>query len=122
MLGLVFADQPVSKVGRDATRLIWLGLALAVISGTLMFVSNARMYYYNPAFELKMLLLIEAVLVQGAVVAQGYCERLANAGSCANECGVVAGLLVRVSAWLPDHRFHLALIRIEGPSPASSGD
>ncbi len=64
LLGLVFADQPVSKVGRDATRLIWLGLALAVISGTLMFVSNARMYYYNPAFELKMLLLIVAVLVQ----------------------------------------------------------
>ena len=64
LLGLVFADQPISKVGRDATRLIWLGLALAVVSGTLMFVSSPRMYYYNPAFELKMLLLIVAVLVQ----------------------------------------------------------
>ena len=64
LLGLAFADQPVSKVGRDATRLIWLGLALAVGSGTLMFVSSPKMYYYNPAFELKMLLLIVAVLVQ----------------------------------------------------------
>jgi small-conductance mechanosensitive channel len=64
LLGLAFADQPISKIGRDATRLIWLGLALAVISGTLMFVSSPRMYYYNPAFELKMLLLIVAVLVQ----------------------------------------------------------
>jgi hypothetical protein len=64
LLGLAFAQQSISKVGRDATRLIWIGLALTVVSGTLMFVSSPRMYYYNPAFELKMLLLIAAVLVQ----------------------------------------------------------
>ena len=64
LLGLAFVEQPISKVGRDATRLIWVGLALAVVSGTLMFVSSPRMYYYNPAFELKMLLLIVAVLIQ----------------------------------------------------------
>jgi hypothetical protein len=64
LLGLAFAQQPVSKVGRDATRLIWLGLALTVVSGTLMFVSSPKTYYYNPAFELKMLLLVAAVLVQ----------------------------------------------------------
>ena len=64
LLGLAFAQQPISKVGRDATRLIWLGLALTVASGTLMFVSSPKMYYYNPAFELKMLLLVAAVLVQ----------------------------------------------------------
>lgn len=64
LLGLAFAQQPISKVGRDATRLIWIGLALTVVSGTLMFVSSPRLYYYNPAFELKMLLLVAAVLVQ----------------------------------------------------------
>lgn len=64
LLGLTFAQQPVSKVARDATRLIWIGLLLTVVSGTLMFVSSPRMYYYNPAFELKMLLLVAAVLVQ----------------------------------------------------------
>ena len=64
LLGLAFAQQPISKVGRDATRLIWIGLVLTVASGTLMFVSSPRMYYYNPAFELKMLLLVVAVLVQ----------------------------------------------------------
>lgn len=64
LLGLAFAQQPISKVGRDATRLIWIGLALTVASGTLMFVSSPRLYYYNPAFELKMLLLVAAVLVQ----------------------------------------------------------
>ena len=64
LLGLVFAQQPIPKVGRDATRLIWLGLTLTVVSGTLMFVSSPRLYAYNPAFELKMLLLVVAVLVQ----------------------------------------------------------
>jgi hypothetical protein len=64
LLGLAFVQQLISKVGRDATRLIWIGLALTVVSGTLMFVSSPRMYYYNPAFELKMLLLIAGVLVQ----------------------------------------------------------
>jgi hypothetical protein len=64
LLGLAFAQQPVSRVGRDATRLIWIGLALTVVSGTFMFVSSPRMYYYNPAFELKMGLLIVAVLIQ----------------------------------------------------------
>lgn len=64
LLGLAFAQQPIARVGRDATRLIWLGLGLTVASGTLMFVSSPRLYFYNPAFELKMLLLIAAVLVQ----------------------------------------------------------
>jgi hypothetical protein len=64
LLGLAFVEQPVSQLGKDATRLIWVGLALAAVSGTLMFVSSPRMYYTNPAFELKMLLLIVAVLVQ----------------------------------------------------------
>ena len=64
LLGLAFRQQPISKVGRDSTRLIWIGLALTVASGTLMFVSSPRLYYYNPAFELKMLLLIAAVLIQ----------------------------------------------------------
>jgi hypothetical protein len=64
LLGLAFVGQPISRIGRDATRLIWVGLTLAVVSGTLMFVSSPRLYYYNPAFELKMLLLVVAVLVQ----------------------------------------------------------
>jgi hypothetical protein len=64
LLGFAFKQQPITRVARDATRLIWLGLGLAVVSGTLMFISSARLYYYNPAFELKMLLFVVAVLVQ----------------------------------------------------------
>ena len=64
LLGLAFKEQPITRVARDATRLLWIGLGMAVASGTLMFVSSARLYYYNPAFEVKMGLFAIAVLVQ----------------------------------------------------------
>ena len=64
LLGLAFAKQPVAQVARDGTRLIWIGLALAVATGTLMFISGARHYGYNWAFEMKMGLLLLAVLTQ----------------------------------------------------------
>jgi len=64
LLGFALRQQSIPDVARDAGRLMWVGLALAVISGTLMFVSSPRLYYYNEAFELKMLLLAFAVIVQ----------------------------------------------------------
>jgi hypothetical protein len=64
LLGFVFVRQPVAQVADDATRLIWIGLALAVFSGTLMFVSTPRLYFHNWAFQLKMALLVVAILIQ----------------------------------------------------------
>jgi hypothetical protein len=68
LLRLTFADQNVDDVARDAGRLMWLGLALAVASGLLMFVSAPLLYYFNKAFQLKMGLLLLAVLVQIALL------------------------------------------------------
>jgi hypothetical protein len=64
LLGMVFKKQPLEQVSRDAIRLIWWGLAIAVISGTLMFVSSPKLYFFKEVFQLKMLLLIVAVIVQ----------------------------------------------------------
>ena len=64
VLGLAFKAQPVAEVSKDATRLNRIGLALAVITGTLMFVASPKLYYYKWAFELKMVLLIVAVIIQ----------------------------------------------------------
>jgi hypothetical protein len=64
LLGLVLKQYAVPQVTREATRLIWVGLGLAVLSGTLMFVGSPVMYFYKWAFELKMLLLVVAVVVQ----------------------------------------------------------
>jgi cytochrome bd-type quinol oxidase subunit 2 len=64
LLGVAFNRQPVQQVARDATRLIWLGLALTLVSGSLMFIASPKLYFHNSAFDLKMLLLLAAVLVQ----------------------------------------------------------
>jgi hypothetical protein len=64
LLGLIFKQQTVPQVAREATRLIWLALAMAVGTGVLMFIGSPRHYFYNPAFDVKMLLLLFAVIVQ----------------------------------------------------------
>ena len=67
LLGVILKQQAVADVIADASRLLWIGLALAVVSGTLMFVSSPKLYFYKVAFELKMLLFVVAVLVQFTV-------------------------------------------------------
>jgi hypothetical protein len=64
LLGLVLTQQPVPEVASQALRLVWSGLALAVGSGVLMFIGSPKHYFYNPAFDVKMVLLLVAVLVQ----------------------------------------------------------
>ena len=64
LLGLTFKQQTVPQVAKEATRLIWVGLAMAVGTGVLMFIGSPRHYFYNPAFDVKMLLLLLAVIVQ----------------------------------------------------------
>jgi len=67
LLGLILQQETVPQVARQAQRLLWSGLALAVTSGTLMFIGSPRHYFYNPAFEVKMLLLIAAVIIQAGL-------------------------------------------------------
>jgi hypothetical protein len=64
LTGLAFRQQAVQQVARDATRMIWLGLAFTILSGSLMFIASPKLYFHNPAFGLKMLFLLAAVLVQ----------------------------------------------------------
>jgi hypothetical protein len=64
LLRLIFIQQTLPRVGRQALRLLWLGLALAVGSGTLMFIGSPKHYFYNPAFDLKMVLLAAAIVFQ----------------------------------------------------------
>lgn len=64
LLGFILEQQPVPEVASQALRLLWSGLALAVASGALMFIGSPKHYFYNPAFDVKMVLLLAAVLVQ----------------------------------------------------------
>lgn len=64
LLGWAFARHSLPQVARDTTRLLWLGLALAVGSGILMFSASPLLYFYKPVFLFKLGLILAAVLIQ----------------------------------------------------------
>lgn len=67
LLGLALPGQSVTQVSGQPNKLIWLGLALAVISGALMFIATPLLYFGNPAFRLKILLLGVAIVLQATL-------------------------------------------------------
>jgi hypothetical protein len=64
LLGLALQSQALPDVTRDANRLLYLGLGMTVTSGVLMFVATPKLYFHKPAFELKMLLFLAAIIIQ----------------------------------------------------------
>ncbi|HEX2583649.1 MAG TPA: hypothetical protein VHL14_00850, partial [Steroidobacteraceae bacterium] len=64
ILRIVLKDQNLVDVTKDASRLFWWGLALALTSGTLMFISTATLYAYKWAFQLKLVLFALALILQ----------------------------------------------------------
>lgn len=63
-LGLVLRGQSLPALGAEVTRVLWLGLGLAAVSGGLIFLSSAVRYAGSSAFDLKVVLLVLAVVVQ----------------------------------------------------------
>lgn len=68
LLGLALQGQALPEVVKDANRLLYLGLGMTIASGVLMFVATPKLYFHKPAFELKMLLFLAAVIVQFGVL------------------------------------------------------
>ena len=62
LLGWVARGRPVSEMAGRLIPFAWLGFVAQVITGALLFSSEAVKIYGNPAFRLKMLLLLLAGL------------------------------------------------------------
>lgn len=62
LLGWASRDRSVVQTTRLALPVTWCAFAIAVISGALMFSSNALSYARNPFFQVKLLLIIGAGL------------------------------------------------------------
>jgi hypothetical protein len=60
LLGVASVNRPFTRVGMDLLKLTWLGFALAVVTGILLFLPNASSIYQNPNFQIKMLLILLA--------------------------------------------------------------
>lgn len=63
LLGLGLRHQPVAKVASALAPVTWLGLATMLVTGVLLFSSEAMRCYANVAFSYKMVFLFLAILV-----------------------------------------------------------
>ncbi len=62
LLGFGIQHSKPSEVLRDTAPWTLLGLAVVLLSGPLLFLSDARMYLHNPSFVFKMYALAAAIL------------------------------------------------------------
>lgn len=62
ILGAAWIDRRVRQVEADTLKWTWAGFALAVLTGSLMFLSNAQVYARNLPFLVKLILLAAAGL------------------------------------------------------------
>ena len=62
LMGFTFRDEPVSKLAKRFLPWSWFGFIVQVVTGFLMFASEAVKMYGNWAFWIKMLLIVIAGL------------------------------------------------------------
>jgi hypothetical protein len=60
LLGVASTERSFKRMASDILKWTWAAFALAVLTGSLMFITNARVYYHNFFFRTKMLLLVIA--------------------------------------------------------------
>ena len=60
LMGLTFREEPVSKLAKRLLPWAWAGFVAQVVTGLLMFVSEATKMYGNLAFDIKMVLIVVA--------------------------------------------------------------
>jgi len=57
LLGIASTSRSFQRMAADILKWTWLAFAVTLVTGTLMFTTNARVYYHNIYFEVKMCLL-----------------------------------------------------------------
>src|SRR3984885_393172 len=60
LMGLTFRDEPVSRLAKRFLPWAWFGFIVQVVTGILMFASEASKMNTNWAFQVKMLLILTA--------------------------------------------------------------
>jgi hypothetical protein len=62
VLGLASTHRSFTRMSSELLRITWGAFAVSVLTGSLMFLTNARVYAHNTSFRVKMLLLALAGL------------------------------------------------------------
>src|SRR5215813_14267219 len=58
LLGIASTRRSFRRIASDILKWTWAAFALTVVTGSLMFITNAAVYYHNFFFRTKMLLLV----------------------------------------------------------------
>src|SRR5262249_52020009 len=58
LLGIASTRRSFRRVASDVLKWTWAAFALTVTTGSLMFITNAGVYYHNSYFRTKMVLLV----------------------------------------------------------------
>jgi hypothetical protein len=58
LLGIASTHRSFKHMASDILKWTWAAFALTALTGTLMFITNARVYYHNFFFRTKMLMLV----------------------------------------------------------------
>ena len=56
-LGIASTHRPFTRLSTELLRLTWGAFAISALTGSLMFITNARVYAHNTSFQVKMILL-----------------------------------------------------------------
>jgi hypothetical protein len=62
LLGIASGERPFQRVSSDILKWTWAAFALTALTGSLMFVTNAVVYFHNSYFRAKVVLLVLAAL------------------------------------------------------------
>jgi len=62
LLGIASSERPFKQMSSDILKWTWGAFALTALTGSLMFITNAGVYYHNFYFRAKMALLVLAAI------------------------------------------------------------
>jgi hypothetical protein len=65
LLGVASGHRPFTRLAPEILKWTWIAFALAVVTGGLMFISNAHVYFENLPFRIKMVLMLLAGINMG---------------------------------------------------------
>ena len=60
LLGVLLRGERVTTVARQVLPVVWIGFGILTVSGLMLFAAEAAKSYSNPAFRIKLLLLVLA--------------------------------------------------------------
>jgi len=95
LIGLAFRSQPVAQVAQEMKPWLQRGVAVAVVSGSLLFVSESVKCYYSEAFWIKITGLFFALIFTFTIRRK---VSMAEAGSIGPIWGRVVGV-VSIGLW-----------------------